>query len=180
MRSFSVPKKGEVSVKNQKLFDKLETALDMVPNLYAVLAYSENALDTYLSLENSRSSLSKKQMEVVNLAVSQVNDCDYCLSAHSAIARLNGFSDPEIIELRKGSASFDPSLDVLARLSRNLTEQRGHIDPALTNEFLAAGYTKENLVDVIMVVGDRTISNILHAVTKVPVDFPPAPELEAK
>ncbi|GAA4308444.1 carboxymuconolactone decarboxylase family protein [Compostibacter hankyongensis] len=178
MKGFPVPKKEDLSPKNQQLFDEMKSTMGKVPNLYATLAYSENALDAYLNLENSIASLSKKQLEVVNLAVSQVNGCVYCLSAHSVVATMNGFTEAQIRELRQGTASFDPSLDVLARLSKSLTERRGHVDPELVNEFLAAGYTRENLVDVIMLVGDRTISNILHAVTKVPVDFPAAPALD--
>lgn len=179
MKRFEVPQKQEISERNQRLFDKMEKDFGKVPNLYAMLAYSENALDTYLNLEGSKTSLSDREVEVINLAVSQVNHCVYCLSAHSVVSKLNGFSDPEIIELREGHASFDASLDILARLSRALILQRGHIDVELVNDFFAAGYTKENLMDVIMMVGDRTISNILHAVTKAPVDFPLAPELAA-
>ncbi|HTN35605.1 MAG TPA: carboxymuconolactone decarboxylase family protein [Arachidicoccus sp.] len=175
--TFEIPTKEVVSTKNQKIFDKLETSLGMVPNLYAMLAYSDNALQAYINLENSPSSLSKRQLEVVNLVVSEVNGCMYCLSAHTVFSKLNGFSDQEILELRNASASFDASLDVLAKLSYSLTKNRGHVDPELVDRFFDAGYTKENLMDLIMIVGDRTISNILHAVTKARIDFPLAPVL---
>ncbi|GAB3364396.1 peroxidase-related enzyme [Arachidicoccus ginsenosidivorans] len=175
--NFEIPKKESISVKNQKIFDKLAGALGSVPNLYAMLAYSDYALQTYINMENSGTSLTKRQVEVVNLAVSEVNGCLYCLSAHTAFSKLNGFSPSEIEELRQGKASFDPALDILAKLSKALTESRGHADPDLVSKFFAAGYTKENLMDVIVLIGDRTISNILHAVTKAPIDFPLAARL---
>lgn len=178
MSTFNVPKREEVSNNNQAIFDNLEKAVGFVPNLYATYAYSENALSNYLTLSNAKTSLSAKQKEVVNLAVSEVNNCIYCLSAHTAIGKMNGFTDEQILELRAGEASFDNKLDALARLAKNMTENRGATDAAVVENFLTSGWTKENLVDTIVLVGDKTISNYLHKTTDVPVDFPVAQPLE--
>ncbi|MDO6818038.1 carboxymuconolactone decarboxylase family protein [Zobellia sp. 1_MG-2023] len=179
MSNFNVPKREEVSTGNQAIFDNLEKAVGFVPNLYATYAYSENALANYLALSNAKTSLSAKQKEVVNLAVSEVNQCTYCLSAHTAIGKMNGFSDAEILELRAGKASFDAKLDALAGFAKNVTENRGAADEAIVEKFLNAGWTKENLVDTIVLVGDKTISNYLHKTTDVPVDFPVAAPLQS-
>ena len=179
MSNFNVPKREEVSSNNQALFDNLEKVVGFVPNLYATYAHSENALGNYLTFSNAKTSLTAKQKEVVNLAVSQVNECIYCLSAHTAIGKLNGFTDDQILELRSGSASFDTKLDALAKLARNITENRGATDAAVLENFFEAGWTKENLIDTIVLVGDKTISNYIHSTTKVPVDFPLATPLEA-
>jgi AhpD family alkylhydroperoxidase len=176
--SFNVPQRNEVSEKNQKLFDEMQTAMHQVPNLYATFAYSENALGAYLAAENAPTALSPREVETVNLAVSQVNNCVYCLSAHRLVAKANGFKEQEVAELRAGKASFDPKLNILSQLAKNIAEQRGHIDPTLLDSFFAAGYTKENLVDTIMLIGIRSITNFQHAITKVPVDFTLAPLLE--
>ncbi len=178
MNTFNVPKRTEVSTNNQAIFDNLEKAVGFVPNLFATYAHSENALSNYLALSNAKTSLSAKQKEVVNLAVSQVNDCVYCLSAHTAIGKMNGFTDEQILELRAGYASFDTKLDALARLARNITESRGATDSVVLENFFRAGWTKENLIDTIVLVGDKTISNYLHRTTQVPVDFPVAQPLE--
>jgi uncharacterized peroxidase-related enzyme len=178
MSTFNVLKREEVSEKNQAIFDSLEKAVGFVPNLYATYAHSENALENYLSLSNAKTSLSAKQKEVVNLAVSQVNECSYCLAAHTAIGKMNGFDDAQILELRRGEASFDTKLDALARLSKNITENRGAADTPVLDNFFAAGWSKENLIDTIVLVGDKTISNYLHKTTNVPVDFPAAQTLE--
>lgn len=178
MSTFQVPKREEVSGNNQAIFDNLEKALGFVPNLYATYAHSENALQNYLSLSGAKTSLTAKQKEVVNLAVSQVNNCLYCLSAHTAIGKLNGFSDDQILELRGGQATFDAKLDALARLAKNITENRGVTDKEILENFFNNGWTKENLVDTIVLVGDKTISNYLHSTTEVPIDFPVAEPLE--
>ena len=179
MNTFPVPTHASVSPANQALFDNLKKGLGMVPNLYATFAHSETALPTYLAFQNAKSSLMGKAREVVNLVTSQVNKCEYCLAAHTALGGMVGFTSEQIIEIRHGHASFDPKFDALARLTKSVVESRGHIDPALLDGFFASGWTKENLVDAIVIMGDKTVSNYLHGVTKVPVDFPPAPALNA-
>ena len=177
MTTFNIPTRDQVSPANQALFDNLKKGLGMVPNLYATFAHSDTALATYLALQNAKSSLMGKSREVVNLVVSQVNECEYCLAAHTMLGKMNGFTDEQVLELRQGRASFDAKFDALARLVRNITERRGHADQSVVEAFFAAGWTKENLVDAIVIIGDKTTSNYLHATTKVPVDFPAAPAL---
>ncbi|MCL6267357.1 carboxymuconolactone decarboxylase family protein [Flagellimonas myxillae] len=179
MSNFNVPKREEVSSANQAIFDNLEKAVGFVPNLYATYAYSENALGNYLTFANAKTSLKAKEKEAVNLAVSEVNRCDYCLSAHTAIGKMNGFTEEQILELRAGRASFDNKLDALARLARNITENRGTTDAAVLENFFEAGWSKENLIDTIVLVGDKTISNYINNTTQTPIDFPVAQPLEA-
>ncbi len=179
MSTFNVPTREEVSANNQAIFDNLEKGLGFVPNLYATYAYSDTALENYLSFANAKTSLSNKEKEAVNLAVSEVNECLYCLSAHTAISKMNGFTDDEIIELRAGKASFDTKLDALARLAKNITENRGKASQDVVENFFAAGYTKGNLIDTIVLVGDKTISNYINNTTEIGIDFPVAQPLEA-
>lgn len=70
MSQFTVPTRDDVSPENQVIFDNLKAGLGFVPNLYAAIAYSTNGLGTYLQLQNAKTSLSKKEKEVVNLVVS--------------------------------------------------------------------------------------------------------------
>ena len=179
MNTFAVPTRETVSPANQALFDQLRKGLGMVPNLYATLAHSETALGSYLTLQNAKSSITGKAREVVNLVVSQVNRCEYCLAAHTVIGGMVGFTPEQILEIRQGRASFDAKLDALARVVRHIALERGHADPALVDAFLAAGWTPGHLVDAIVVIGDKTVTNYLHGTTKVPVDFPAAPALDA-
>ncbi len=115
MKTFQVPTREQVSPNNQAIFDNLQKGLGFVPNLYATFAYSETALGDYLTLQNRKSSLKAKEREVINLVMSQVNDCLYCLSAHTALGKMNGFTDAQILEIRSGAASFDTKIDALAK-----------------------------------------------------------------
>ena len=178
MNHINVPTRAEVGASNQAIFDQLKAGLGMVPNLYATFAHSDTALSTYMAFQNAKSSVSGKAREVVNLVVSQVNECQYCLAAHTMLGKLNGFTDEQVLEIRHGQASFDAKFDALARLTRRIVQSRGHVDQTLVEAFFAAGWTKENLVDAIVVIGDKTVSNYLHSTTKVPVDFPAAPALD--
>lgn len=177
MTQIQVPTREDVSPENQAIFDNLKKQLGFVPNLYATLAHSENALGSYLALQSAKSSLDAKAREVVNLAVSQVNECAYCLAAHTALGKMVGFTDDEVLEIRGGTAGFDSKLDALARLVQSIAVNRGHADHAVATDFFNAGWTKENLVDAIVTIGDKTVTNYLHATTQVPVDFPAAPAL---
>ena len=179
MTTINVPSRDDVSPANQALFDNLKKGLGMVPNLYATLAYSEHALASYLALQNAKSSITGKAREVVNLVVSEVNSCEYCLAAHTAVGKMVGFTDAQILEIRAGRASFDAKLDALAQLVKSIATRHGHPDQRLVEAFFAAGWTKENLVDAIVTIGDKTVTNYLHGTTKVPVDFPVAPKLAA-
>ena len=177
MATFHVPTREEVSENNQQIFDQLKKAVGFVPNLYATYAYNDTALADYLALQNRKSTLKAKEREVINLVVSEVNDCRYCQSAHTALGKMNGFTEEQILEIRGGSASFDSKIDALARLVKDAVIQRGKPSAERVDAFFEAGYTKAQLIDVILVIGDKTISNFLHGITQIPIDFPLAKEL---
>lgn len=177
MKTFAVPTRDQVSDNNKAVFDNLNKAIGMVPNLYATMAYSENALGNYVTFQGGKTSLRGKEKEAVNLIVSQVNGCIYCLSAHTVLGKMHGLTEEQVIEIRKGSASFDAKLDALVKLAKNITENRGNADSALVDNFFAAGYNEGSLVDLIVLIGDKTIMNYLHNLTNIPVDFPLAPAL---
>ena len=178
MKEFSVPTRAEVSETNQGIFDNLEKGLGFVPNLYAYYAKNETALGDYLALQNRKSTLKGKEREIVNLVVSQVNGCEYCLSAHTVLGGMNGFSAEEIIQIRQGEANFDAKLNALVRFTKEATETKGNVSEATKEAFFNAGYSEANLIDVIINVGDKVISNYIHNLTGFAIDFPLAPSLE--
>lgn len=174
---FGVPTREGVSEENKVLFDKLKTGLGFIPNLYATLAHSETALGDYLKLQNRKTSISLKEREIVNLVVSQVNDCRYCLAAHTLLAQKAGFSEEQTVDIRRGNFSANAKFDALIRFTRSVAENRGRVSEADRTSIFDAGYTEGNVVDIIVLIGDKIITNYLHNVTDVPVDFPQAPFL---
>jgi uncharacterized peroxidase-related enzyme len=180
MKQFTVPTREQVSENNQVLFDKLKAAIGMVPNLYAVIAYSDTGLENYLTLQNSKTSLSKKEKEAINLVVSEINHCRYCQAAHTVLGKMNGFTEEQTLEIRSGSASFDPKLHALVRFTKEATTNKGKVSEAALNGFLNAGYTNGSIVDVIIAIADKVVMNYLHNLTQIPIDFPLAKQLETK
>lgn len=173
---FNVPTREQVAPANQEIFDNLTKALGFVPNLYATIAYSDNGLSRFLAYQNAKTTLSNKEKEAVNLIVSQVNGCVYCQSAHLVLGKMNGFTEEQLLDIRHGK-SEDAKLNVLVQLASDITKNRGNANSENVDAFFAQGYTKENLVDLILQVSDKTAMNYLHNLTKVPVDFPVATEI---
>lgn len=177
MQKFAIPTKNEVSENNQVIFDNLEKGLGFVPNLYAYYAKNETALADYLAFQNRKSTLKAKEREIINLVVSQVNDCRYCQSAHTVLGKMNGFSEDQVLEIRKGTAHFDVKLNALAVFTKQVAENKGKVSEDVKNVFFDAGYTEANLIDVVFVIGDKIISNYIHNLTDFAIDFPIAPAL---
>ncbi|MGM0507481.1 MAG: carboxymuconolactone decarboxylase family protein [Bacteroidota bacterium] len=179
MRPFDVPTREDVSERNRQIFDDLEEKVGFVPNIYATYAHSSTAPARYLTFSNSESSLNNREKEAINLVTSQVNGCAYCLAAHTKIGGMNGFTEEQTLEIRQGQALFDPKLHAVVSLAQTVALNRGKLSDSDLEAFFDAGHDKEKLVDVIVQVGEKSITNLLHNVTQIPVDFPEAPELDS-
>lgn len=174
MTNFNIPTRGEVSSNNQEIFDNLKKGLGTVPNLYAVMAHSDTALGNYLAFQNAKTTFNNKEKQAINLIVSQVNECAYCQAAHTVLGKMNGFTEEQTIEIRKGSTAFDAKLNALVVLAKEVTIKKGFVDGASLENFFNAGYTKGQAVELVMLVAEKIAMNYLHAVTKVAIDFPAA------
>jgi uncharacterized peroxidase-related enzyme len=175
MSTFTVPTRDEVSEANQQLFDALKKGLGFTPNLFASFAHSEAALGSYLTFQNRKNTLTNREKELINLVVSQVNGCSYCQAAHSTIGKMNGFTEEETIELRKGTASFNVKYDALVKFAKATTESKGHPSQETVDAFYAAGYTNGQLVDAVFQIGEKIMANYIHNITQLAIDFPAAP-----
>ena len=178
MTEFNVPTINEVSDKNRAILEGLGKQIGFVPNLYATMAHSDNALESYINLSKSQAkgSLSAKEREAINLVVAQVNGCRYCQSAHTELAKLNGFTVDETIKLRQGE-SDDPKLNALVRLAKEIVVGKGQINEKTLEIFFAEGYDKGGLIDVILAIIGITFTNYVNNITHIPIDFPLAEDL---
>jgi uncharacterized peroxidase-related enzyme len=178
MTELNVLQRDDVNDANREIFDTMKKNLGFVPNIYATMANSEKGLGRFLAYENGAGSLNNREKEVVKLVTSQINGCRYCQSAHTALARMNGFSDEQILEIRSGRAGFDEKLDALAQFTYQAVTRMGNVNDEYSIAFADAGYTPGNLVDVLITITSITTLNYLHNFSQVPVDFPAVPELE--
>lgn len=178
MRTIQVPNKEQVSEGSQAIFDNLEKQIGKVPNLYATMGYSAVSLGAHLQYSQAlaKGVFNAKEREAIFLAVSEVNGCEYCKAAHTAIAKMNGFTEEETIQLRSGNHS-DEKLRTITRLAASITENRGKADSESVENFFNLGYNEEALIDLISLVSEITFSNYTHRLTDVPIDFPRAKEL---
>ena len=179
MTNFKVPTRDQVTPEAQGIFDQLKSQIGMVPNIYAYLGNSANGLSSYLSFDGAigKGSFTNKEKEAIKLAASEVNGCIYCLSAHTAIAKMNGFSEDETIALRSGTIS-DTRLNALVNLTKEITQNRGKASSEAIERFFNAGYNEQAIADLILIIGSISVTNYLHNLTEIPVDFPQAPALE--
>lgn len=180
MKTLEALNRDQVSENNQQIFDTLKKKVGMVPNLYATAANSNVALGAILGFGEALGggTLSGKEVEAVALAVAEVNNCEYCLAAHTAIGKMNGFTEAQTLELRTGNIE-DAKLAALTQLARELTDNKGRADQGFIDAFFAAGYSKAALVEVIGFVALNTFNNFLNNTAETAVDFPAAPELLA-
>ncbi|WPU99145.1 hypothetical protein SNE26_24335 [Mucilaginibacter sp. cycad4] len=171
MKTFSLPKDHQLTSENRALFQRLNELFGYVPNLYRAIAYSDNAVKAYLNLQHFDSSLNARQKTVVNLTVSHLQQGYYSLKAYSTLALQFGFNREQVEELANGTASFDLSLQALINLTTQAVNNHGNIENAELEKFFDAGYTEEQLVDVMMAVGETTIANYLYNIVRFPMDF---------
>ena len=173
LTNIAVPTKDQVDATSQGIFDQLKGQLGMVPNLYATIGYSSNALASFLAFSGNagKGVFSNKEIEAIKLATSQANDCLYCKSAHTAIAKMNGFSDEEAAKLRTATIA-DEKLNVLTTLASEVASKAGHVEEEIKEKFFALGYDEKALIEFVSVVIAVTFTNYVYGLTKVEVDFP--------
>jgi len=170
MTTISVPQKQDVSGENRKYFDFFQDRIGRMPNLYAMMSHAQQALDSYIRMQNRKQELTRKEQEAISLVMAAVNGSVYCMDTHSRIARLNDLTDEQIFEISHGTASFDDHLDALVRLTHAIVSTRGKPAPPLLECFFSKGYTPAHLVDLLLCIGDNTIANFLCQVMTVPPD----------
>ena len=181
MTTIQVPTREQVAPKAQTIFDNLQKGLGMVPNIYATIGYSEEVLAAYLQYSQAigGTTFSKKETEAIKLAISEVNGCEYCTAAHTALAKMNGFSDTDTIAIRQGNYQ-EARLNTIITTAQEIARQKGAISATTTQAFFELGYGPEALIDLIATVNVVSFTNFIHNATKIPVDFPAAPALESQ
>jgi AhpD family alkylhydroperoxidase len=110
------------------------------------------------------------EREIVALAVSLENDCDYCMAAHSTFALMQKADDNAVSAARAGDEPDDPKLGALYRFARSLVAKKGHVGDDGTQALLDAGYSRGALFEVVAQIGHTTLANLAHSITRAPLD----------
>lgn len=165
---------ASASAEGASLLETAQKKLGFVPNMYGAMANAPGLLETYqLGYERFRthSGFSPAEQEVVFLAISFENGCDYCMAAHSFLADNVSKVPGEATEaLRGGGRPADPKLAALAGFTRHLVRTRGRPGAAETEAFLVAGFNERQILEIILAIGVKTFSNYANHVFATPVD----------
>ncbi len=172
----TLPKQGLESP-DQRTRDLLAHAKQragMLPNMYAFMANAPELLETYLyGYERFRkdSGLTPAEQEVVFLTLSYENGCDYCMAAHSAIADTQSKVPHEVTEaIRAGAPIPDAKLAALAAFTRAMLTRRGRPSQQDVASFVEAGYTEKQVLDIILALAIKTLSNYANHIFATPLD----------
>ena len=156
------------------ILEAAQKGLGFIPNLYAHLAEAPVALEGYKNLGAllEKSSLTPEEQQVVLLTVSHENRCEYCVAAHSFIARnLVKVDSARVDALRGNSCLQDAKLNALSALTRAVVRERGWVNGRQElQDFYAASYTQQNALEVILSVDMKTLSNYTNHLTTTPLD----------
>lgn len=172
MTPFQIHTLDSAPAKSVPALETLEQGLGFVPNLAAAMAESPTLVAGFVDLRKTLAAgeLTGVEREIVALAVSFENDCDYCMAAHSTFALMQRAAEEDVSAAREGVAPADPKLGALYRFARSLVASKGHIADYETRELLDAGYSRGAVFDVVAQVGHTTLANFAHTISNVPVD----------
>ena len=147
--------------------------------VYLQFANSEPAIRAYLGMEAALQigSLDEQELESIKLLVSELTQCEYCLSIHTFKAKKAGLSETEQMLIRQGKSTGNVRLDTILRLVLSLFKQPGVLEQGLLDEARAAGLTDGNLVDICMSMSTIFFTNMTNHINHSSSPLPPAPVL---
>ncbi|TXF89041.1 carboxymuconolactone decarboxylase family protein [Neolewinella aurantiaca] len=151
-----------------------QKAFGYIPNLHAVLAGAPGLLAAYKSLHGlfADSSFDKDELTVVWQTINVEHECHYCVPAHTAIAHMMKVDGAITEALRNGTALPSEKLQVLHDTTLAIVRSRGHLTPAEKEAFFAVGYEERQLLEIILGLSQKVISNYVNHLAETPVDEP--------
>lgn len=155
--------------------DVLEAAqkkYGFIPNLIGGLAEAPSAAHAYMAIgaDVGKTSFTPTERHVAWFAVNYYNNCHYCMPAHTAVAKGEKIDEAVIEAARNGGGYDDPKLQSLHEFVTRVVDQRGILDDGDVQAFLDAGFTRQHVVEVILIVTHKTLSNYANHLLKTPVD----------
>ena len=163
----------EADPKTKTLLEGVQKKLGMTPNLMRTMANSPAVLEAYLAFGNAlgKGSLTAKLREQIALIVGELNGCQYCLSAHSALGKMVGLSDEEIADSRRG-VSPDRKTEAVLRFARKVVTERGRVSDDDVAALRTVGVGDAEVAEIVATVAANIFSNYFNHVADTEVDFP--------
>lgn len=143
-----------------------------IPNLLATMAGAPSLLKAYTTLAGifEESSFSATERQVVLLATSYVNHCEYCVAAHTAIAGMQKVPADVVNAIREGNPIDNAKLQALRQLTEEIVNTRGWPSETSVKDFFSEGYDAQQVLEVVLGVGIKTLSNYTNHIAETPLD----------
>lgn len=164
---------------SKPLLNAAKENFGFVPNLLGEFAEAPAVLEGYLSLNElvGKTDFSPAEQQLAILAVSIENKCHYCSAIHSTILKNQiGVGESIVNAVRNGDPVPDAKLNALVTYVTTAVKSRGFVEESDLQAFLDAGYTKQNALEVNLIIALKTISNYTNHLAKTPLDEPFQPE----
>lgn len=164
---------SETSGSQRKIFDQIEKGFGTVPNMFKAIGNSPAALESMWSAFGalSKGKLGAKLGEKIAVHVADLNRCEYCLAAHTVLGQKSGASVSEMTAAQAGEAS-DPRTQEALIFAAKLVKNRGQIKPADIEQVKSAGFSDEEVAEILAHVALNVFTNYTNVAFDVPVDFP--------
>ena len=174
MTDFTLHNENTAPAGSKELLAKSKAAYGMIPGLHAVMAEAPGLLEAYQQVHELfvNSSFDKDELTVVWQTINVENACHYCVPAHTGIAKSMGVDDTVTNALRDKTALPNARLESLRDFTLALVRERGNLDDATVQTFLDAGFTKRNILEVILGYSQKIMSNYTNHIADTPVDKP--------
>lgn len=155
------------------LLESIKSQMGVVPNIFATMAHSASALQGYLAFSEALGSghLNQALREQIALTVGGENQCDYCASAHSFLAKHAGIDAAEI-NLNLNGKSQNQQTAVILKFVKEVVENRGVVDPSAIESLRSIGVTDAELVEIIAHIGLNIFTNYFNHLAGTAIDFP--------
>ena len=152
---------------SKSMLTNIKEVYGFVPNLFAYMAEAPASLEAYLTLNKliEATSFTPAQQQVALLAASVQNQCEFCSVAHRAIGKMKQTSQQTLDALDSGKEIEDKKDAALAAFTQAIVETRGRPEEATIEMFLTAGFTKQNILEVMLIVSIKTLSNYTNHLT---------------
>ena len=146
--------------------------MGVVPNLLATMAESPSILKAYTQLNElfTKTSFDAEELTVVWQTINVEHECHYCVPAHTAIAHSMKVDEAITEALRNDTALPTAKLQALKDFTLSMVRERGNVPAAEMEAFFAAGYGQQQVLEVILGLSQKVISNYVNHVAKTPVD----------
>ena len=157
---------------SKPLLEASQKAYGMIPGLHGVLAAAPGILEGYQKLHELfvNTSFNEEELTVVWQAINVEHACHYCVPAHTGIAHMMKVDNDIIESLRNETPLANPKLEALRTLTLSIVRNRGNVSQADLEAFYTAGYGEQQVLEIILGVSQKVISNYTNHIANTPVD----------